>query len=227
MSRPGTSTSPSRSSRRIRIPGSTTCFPKFAWAVFPYCSPCLGPMTVLEKEWIKSLANALHVAQDRGSHREGVMGYGHSDKRSGNKPAWNPDSPGVHTHPANDPEGLTWRRCNVAAYNKALNNSYEVMQAFLSGLGVQPGSAPPEPVDCSQPSAGGPSLSAPDNRYVRNRHLDHLSIRYECVCGRLPGPLGTRQDQYAAGRMPGPLGAWFDKYVAGRLPGPLGQRHLL
>ncbi len=59
-------------------------------------------------------------------------GYGHSDERRQLKPAWNPDLPGVHTHPLDDPEGLTWRRCNVAAYNKALNNSCEVMQAFLS-----------------------------------------------------------------------------------------------
>jgi len=41
--------------------------------------PVLSPVTLLEKERIKSLANALHIAQDGASHGEGVQGYGHDD----------------------------------------------------------------------------------------------------------------------------------------------------
>lgn len=149
-------------------------------------APVLGPITLLEKEWIKSLANALHVAQDRGSHREGVKGYGHDDARCQNKPAWNPDSP-VHHHPANDPEGGTWKRCSAAAYNKALNNSCEVMHQFLSGLALQPAAPPPEPEECSVGAPGSElawEASVPANEFP--------NIHNQSVRGRIPGPLGVR-----------------------------------
>lgn len=168
--------------------------------------PFLGPVTLLEKEWIKSLGNALHVAQDRGSHREGVQGYGHDDKRCFSKFAWNPDAPGMHNHPVNDHEGLTWKRCNVAAYNKALNGSYDVMQNFLSGLGVQPGTVPSEPEQCS-------GLS----------YYQLVGGRYQCVHGHLPSPLGVRNDQLDVRYEQ--LGVRYDPDVGGGLPGPLGVRY--
>ena len=40
---------------------------------------------------LKALGNACHIAQDRGSHREGVKGMGHDDPRTKND--WDPDDP--------------------------------------------------------------------------------------------------------------------------------------
>lgn len=89
----------------------------------------VGGVTVWEREWIKSLANAFHVAQDRASHREGTHGYGHDDPRCSRSPAWNPDR-NVHEHSM----GKGWDRCSAAAYKRALNNSFDVIEEFLREL---------------------------------------------------------------------------------------------
>lgn len=77
--------------------------------------------------WIRSLGNAFHVAQDRGSHREGTRGYGHDDPRCAS--GWSPDAK-MHDHSA----GKGWDRCGEAAYNRALNNSLDVVRDFLHGI---------------------------------------------------------------------------------------------
>jgi len=105
--------------------------------------PVIGPVSMLEKEWIKSLANALHIAQDRGSHREGVKGFGHDDPRCKCRPGWDPDEP-KHDHRM----GGSWKRCSRAAYNRALNSSYEVMCQFLAGIGIVPRVPQPKKTDC-------------------------------------------------------------------------------
>ncbi len=151
----------------------------------PIISAIIGPVTLLEKEWVKSLANALHIAQDRASHREGVQGYGHDDDRAD----WNPDL-FAHDHTSKHPDRFSWKRCSVAAYNKALNNCYEVMRKFLSALGPDPGIPPSKPVECS--------FSVPG--------LEQFDLGTQCVHGRLPGPLGFQYYQSASGRRPGPLG---------------------
>lgn len=114
-------------------------------------------IAINEKEWVKSLANALHVAQDRGSHREGVRGYGHSDPRCDRKPAWSPDEP-YHEHSL----GCSWERCSMAAYNKAINNSFEVMRAFLSAVGIEPHDPPPRPTTCSTSDRPWPQAFRPE-----------------------------------------------------------------
>jgi hypothetical protein len=43
------------------------------------------------KEMFNALGDACHVAQDRGSHWEGVKGRGHDDPRK--KKGWDPDNP--------------------------------------------------------------------------------------------------------------------------------------
>jgi hypothetical protein len=165
--------------------------------------PMLGRITLLEKEWVKSLANALHIAQDRASHREGVQGYGHNDKRCSHEPAWDPDSP-VHDHPANDPEARTWKRCSAAAHKKALKNSWEVMYQFLCGIGMyqflssaglKPGAALPEPEQCSFASASVSFGSAPGSQLPRGASATPTGF---------PNP----HNQSVRGRSPGPLGVW-------------------
>ncbi len=108
--------------------------------------PGIGPISLNEKEWVKSLANAFHVAQDRASHREGIKGYGHDDARCAG--GWNPDKP-VHDHS----KGLSWKRCSMAAYNKAINNSCDVMAEFLAAIlpktGIRPHTQPDLPAECT------------------------------------------------------------------------------
>ena len=107
----------------------------------------VGPISLNEKPWVKSLANAFHVAQDRGSHREGVKGYGHDDARCST--GWSPDDPKNHDHT----EGTSWKRCNKAAYNKAANNSFDVLNEFLQAIhkktGIRPHGVPRLPLECS------------------------------------------------------------------------------
>jgi hypothetical protein len=108
--------------------------------------PGVGPITLNEKPWVKSLANALHVAQDRGAHREGVKGHGHDDPRCPS--GWDPDAP-IHDHT----QGRSWKRCSKAAYNKAVNNSYEVLKEFFDRIqgktGIQARTPPKLPEECS------------------------------------------------------------------------------
>lgn len=59
-----------------------------------------------------ALGDACHVAQDRGSHGEGVKGKGHSDPRE--KGEWSTDNP------ADNPEG----------YQKAVNNTTQLIEEF-------------------------------------------------------------------------------------------------
>jgi hypothetical protein len=89
-------------------------------------------VSMLERAWIKSLANALHIAQDRAAHREGRQGYGHDDPRYKNK-TWHPD---VVVHEHQDSAGEGWYRCNKAAYNMALNNSGDVIREFLMRINL-------------------------------------------------------------------------------------------
>jgi hypothetical protein len=88
----------------------------------------LGGISLLEREWIKSLGGALHIAQDRAAHREGTQGHGHDDPRCADR-GWNPDKR-RHDHSL----GKGWERCNEAARNKALNNSFDAVYDFLKGV---------------------------------------------------------------------------------------------
>ena len=106
--------------------------------------------------WINSLANALHVAEDRGSHREGTEGFGHNDPRvppppkvtieytaGGSQivhweyskmPPWTPDDPLYHhDHSIRGPKPI-WMYCNYCAYSMALTNSRYVMKTFFDAL---------------------------------------------------------------------------------------------
>ncbi len=86
----------------------------------------VGGVSLLERAWMRSLGNAFHVAQDRGSHREGTQGFGHDDPRC---TGWSPDVK-VHEHSM----GKGWERCGEAAYNRALNNSLDIASNFLLGI---------------------------------------------------------------------------------------------
>jgi hypothetical protein len=117
--------------------------PEIRLGGIPIIGPVIGPVSMLEKEWIKSLGNALHITQDRGSHREGVLGFGHDDPRCKFRPGWNPDEP-KHDHRL----GGSWKRCSGAAYNRALNNSCKVMGQFLAAIGISPHVPAPKKIDC-------------------------------------------------------------------------------
>lgn len=93
----------------------------------PALGATIGGVSVLERKWVKSLGNALHVAQDRASHREGTKGHGHDDPRC---PAWKPDKKDPHEHSM----GKGWERCGAAAHNKAFNNSADVLHKFLQKI---------------------------------------------------------------------------------------------
>ena len=89
-----------------------------------YLGPTVGGVSFMEREWVKSLANAFHVSQDRASHREGTQGYGHDDPRC---PKWSPDD----SKNGDAGRGTNWERYNPMAYNRALNNSRDVVREFL------------------------------------------------------------------------------------------------
>ncbi len=94
----------------------------------------IGGSAINIKDWIKNLANALHVAQDRASHREGMKHFGHDDPREG----FNPDDRTKHDHRGhNGKGGRSWYCCSAAAYNKALNNSYKVLGKFFKKIGIK------------------------------------------------------------------------------------------
>ena len=163
--------------------------------------PKIGPISLNEKEWVKSLANAFHVAQDRGSHREGIKGFGHDDARCST--GWNPD---VATH--DHSKGLSWKRCSIAAYNKALNNSYLVLKEFFEAIrnktGIRPHTAADLPVECSAPlkatrirphdPADSSAESSPPEIYIS----PYPNPSNKTVLGQSPHPCGrTFKSSYA------------------------------
>ena len=103
----------------------------------------IGGVTLNEREWVKSLANSLHVAQDRGSHREGTKGYGHSDPRDGKMVGGVKWSCDVRTHEHS--VGRDWLHCSEAAFNVGYNNSLEAIRVFLTQLGRLLGGTIPMP----------------------------------------------------------------------------------
>lgn len=107
--------------------------PTVRWEKPPWIIP---PFSIGEKEWVKSLANALHCTQDRCSHREGTKGFGHDDPRCARSPSWSPDKP-EHDHTRGGIESGYWLYCSMAAYNKALNNSFDVLERFFALIGIQ------------------------------------------------------------------------------------------
>lgn len=68
------------------------------------------------------LGHACHIAQDRGSHGEGVKGAGHNDSRTDNK--WDPDD----------------KTDNAVGYREAVNNTAELFNEWkrLTALPAQP-----------------------------------------------------------------------------------------
>ncbi len=85
-------------------------------------------------ELLEHLGKLLHTTQDRASHREGRRGYGHNDPRGLH--GWEADNQKVCNHDAGKrPEpGTSWWICSVAAYNKAFNNSCEVLERFFRAV---------------------------------------------------------------------------------------------
>lgn len=75
----------------------------------------LDKLAAINKQIVKRLGDALHIAQDRGSHREGVKGKGHDDPRP--EEVYNCDNPGH----------------NAEGYQEALSNSREVLKEYSSG----------------------------------------------------------------------------------------------
>ena len=158
--------------------------------------PKVGAITLNEKPWVKSLANAFHVAQDRGSHREGIKGYGHDDDRCST--GWSPDDPKEHDHT----EGRSWKRCNKAAYNKALNNSYDVLKEFLKAIhnktGIRPHTPPKLPLVCSavrivagrRPKDAPRLLVGPPEIYIS----PYPNPSNKTLLGRSPHPYGRTFD---------------------------------
>jgi hypothetical protein len=61
-----------------------------------------------------ALGDACHIAQDRGSHWEGVKGRGHDDPRARNN--WDPDDPAD----------------NSTGYDKALKNTRQLFEAWVT-----------------------------------------------------------------------------------------------
>jgi hypothetical protein len=104
----------------------------------------LHGIVIGEKEWVKSLANALHTTQDRAAHREGRKGFGHDDPRARNhlrvgKKVWIPDDPEIDDHtPHGGEDGRSWWICNKAAFDKGFNNSCEVFEAFFRNINIGP-----------------------------------------------------------------------------------------
>lgn len=72
----------------------------------------LSRLAALNKQIAQRLGDALHIAQDRGSHWEGTKGMGHNDPR--------PDDQYNCDNPAQNPKG----------YENAQANSLEVLQSF-------------------------------------------------------------------------------------------------
>ena len=60
-----------------------------------------------------ALGNACHIAQDRGSHGEGVKGKGHNDPRT--EKGWNPDD----------------KSDNAEGYNKAIENTTKLFEEWV------------------------------------------------------------------------------------------------
>jgi hypothetical protein len=74
------------------------------------------------------LGDALHIAQDRGSHWEGAKGMGHDDPRHKHLIlGWSPDNL------QDNPEG----------YQRALRNTREVLQQFVAATQFAPRVLPP------------------------------------------------------------------------------------
>lgn len=127
-------------------------------------------LAIGEKEWVKSLAHALHISQDRGSHREGTKGYGHDDPRceikyreqltAAGPTAAEPWSPDVLMHEHS--MGCSWERCSAAAYQKALNNGYAVMERFLRAAGIAPHSPEPRRTSCFAAAPPSPQPFDPE-----------------------------------------------------------------
>lgn len=66
----------------------------------------------LYNKMFRELGDACHIAQDRGSHGEGVKSKGHNDPRT--KSGWDPDSP----------------TDNAAGYRDAVNNTKQLYRAW-------------------------------------------------------------------------------------------------
>lgn len=71
---------------------------------------------------IASLGDACHVAQDRGSHWEGVKGFGHTDPRT--KDGWNPDNKSDNPGNPGDFGGFT----------VAVKNTREVFKSWVQKI---------------------------------------------------------------------------------------------
>ncbi len=145
----------------------------------------IGPVAVGEKEWVKSLGNAFHVAQDRASHREGRKGYGHSDPRSETSPLGNKwCDTNAHDHSM----GGSWWRCSGAAYNHAVNNSLDVICDFLRGVGLHA----PDPIHIPE-SCGAQTTQG----FQYEEEYEALNVFpnpfNKSVRGRLPRPYGLRK----------------------------------
>jgi hypothetical protein len=77
---------------------------------------------------IENLGDALHIAQDRGSHWEGAKGMGHDDPRHKHMLfGWSPDDP------TDNPDG----------YTTAVLNTKEVLRQFVDEAGFTPRTLPP------------------------------------------------------------------------------------
>lgn len=77
---------------------------------------------------IENLGDALHIAQDRGSHWEGAKGMGHDDPRHKHMLlGWSPDDP----------------RDNPDGYRRAMENTSAVLRRFVDEAGFTPRILPP------------------------------------------------------------------------------------
>lgn len=150
----------------------------------------LGAVALNEKEWVKSLGNALHTAQDRAAHREGRKNFGHCDRRVAS--GWGPDDPKNDDHHAHDGEaGGSWWICNVAAFNKGFNNSCEVLEEFFKRVGIPMG--PPWQRKAEFHGSVGTRLLHGSFHDDSDALLEpNPWWHHGCVYGRRPAPIGWR-----------------------------------
>ena len=151
-------------------------------------------LAIDEKEWVKSLGNALHVAQDRASHREGTAGYGHDDPRCRRKPAWKPDRP-VHDHR----RGGHWLCCSKAAYNRAINNSYDVLEEFFRSINIPPHTAERKSESCAV-------VWTPQGGPARIYYSPYPNPMNRTVTGQFAGPHGRHLE------LPAPFSSILERY---------------
>ena len=148
----------------------------------------LGGVTVNEKEWVKSLGNALHTTQDRAAHREGRKGFGHDDRRTAWTPAWTPDDQTNDDHHGHDGEdGHSWWICNVAAFHKGFNNCCEVLELFFletSGIGCCTCGRPRCVIHLEMPCPSGVNRRAAPTDGCRGRSAGREPPSYKIVASK-------------------------------------------